>query len=70
MEEARPLFARLVSVANDAGLLAEEYDPTARRQLGNFTQAFWHVAMIKTAMNPRHPRSRLRACPRSHMTHG
>ena len=51
LEEARALFARLVSLANDVGLLAEEYDPIARRHLGNFPQAFSHVAMVNSAMN-------------------
>ena len=51
LEEARALFARLVRLANDVGLLAEEYDPTAGRHLGNFPQAFSHVAMINSAMN-------------------
>jgi GH15 family glucan-1,4-alpha-glucosidase len=49
--EARALFDRLVGLANDVGLLAEEYDPIARRQLGNFPQAFSHVAMVNSAMN-------------------
>ncbi|MGH9026586.1 MAG: glycoside hydrolase family 15 protein [Acidimicrobiia bacterium] len=48
--EARALFERLLSLANDVGLLAEEYDPKARRQLGNFPQAFTHVALMNTAM--------------------
>jgi GH15 family glucan-1,4-alpha-glucosidase len=50
-EEARALFDRLVGLANDVGLLAEQYDPIARRQLGNFPQAFSHVAMVNSAMN-------------------
>ena len=50
-QEARALFQRLVGLANDVGLLAEEYDPVARRFLGNFPQAFSHVALISTAMN-------------------
>ena len=50
-EEARELFERLVGLTNDVGLLAEEYDPVARRQLGNFPQAFSHVALVNTAMN-------------------
>jgi GH15 family glucan-1,4-alpha-glucosidase len=50
-DEARALFERLVGLANDVGLLAEEYDPLARRQLGNFPQAFSHVAMVNSAMN-------------------
>ena len=50
-EEAQALFTRLVGLANDVGLLAEEYDPNARRHLGNFPQAFSHVALINSAMN-------------------
>jgi GH15 family glucan-1,4-alpha-glucosidase len=49
--EADALFRRLVGLANDVGLLAEEYDPRARRQLGNFPQAFSHVALVNTAFN-------------------
>jgi GH15 family glucan-1,4-alpha-glucosidase len=48
-EEARALFARLLAVRNDVGLLAEEYDPIAQRQLGNFPQAFSHVGLVNTA---------------------
>jgi GH15 family glucan-1,4-alpha-glucosidase len=50
-EEARRLFERLLGLRNDVGLLAEEYDPRARRQVGNFPQAFSHVALINTAHN-------------------
>jgi GH15 family glucan-1,4-alpha-glucosidase len=50
-DEARELFERLVGLANDVGLLAEEYDPVAKRFLGNFPQAFSHVALVNTAMN-------------------
>jgi GH15 family glucan-1,4-alpha-glucosidase len=50
-DEARELFQRLVGLTNDVGLLAEEYDPAARRFLGNFPQAFSHVALINTALN-------------------
>jgi GH15 family glucan-1,4-alpha-glucosidase len=49
--EARALFERLLGLCNDVGLLAEEYDPVARRQLGNFPQAFSHLALINTALN-------------------
>ena len=45
------MFGRLLSLRNDVGLLAEEYDPSARRQLGNFPQAFSHLALINTARN-------------------
>jgi GH15 family glucan-1,4-alpha-glucosidase len=48
-EEARRLFERLLSLRNDVGLLAEEYDPVGRRQLGNFPQAFSHVPLIMAA---------------------
>lgn len=50
-DEARILFERVLAVRNDVGLLAEEYDPVARRQLGNFPQAFSHVGVINTARN-------------------
>ena len=49
--EAERLFKRLLGLRNDVGLLAEEYDPAARRQLGNFPQALTHVALIITACN-------------------
>jgi GH15 family glucan-1,4-alpha-glucosidase len=51
LEDATKLFERLLSLANDVGLLAEEYDPTAKRMLGNFPQAFSHVSLINTAGN-------------------
>jgi GH15 family glucan-1,4-alpha-glucosidase len=50
-EDARALFTRLIALCNDVGLLAEEYDPQARRQLGNFPQAFSHVGLINSAFN-------------------
>jgi GH15 family glucan-1,4-alpha-glucosidase len=68
--EARELFERLIALRNDVGLLAEEYDPRLGRQLGNFPQAFSHVALVNTAFNltrsqgpaeqraARHPRAR------------
>jgi GH15 family glucan-1,4-alpha-glucosidase len=49
--EARTLFARLLSLRNDVGLLSEEYDPKRRIMLGNFPQAFTHVSLINTALN-------------------
>ena len=45
------MFRRLTGLCNDVGLLAEEYDPHAKRQLGNFPQAFSHVALLNTAFN-------------------
>jgi GH15 family glucan-1,4-alpha-glucosidase len=50
-EEAQALFNRLLALRNDVGLLAEEYDPVRRRQVGNFPQAFSHLALIGTARN-------------------
>jgi len=55
--EARELFERLLGLRNDVGLLAEEFDPRARRQLGNFPQAFSHLALIGAAMNLRERRA-------------
>ena len=54
-DEATALFERLLAVRNGLGLLAEEYDPMARRQLGNVPQAFSHVGLVNTAhnLNPR-----------------
>jgi GH15 family glucan-1,4-alpha-glucosidase len=48
-KEARELFERLLDVRNDLGLLSEEYDPREERQLGNFPQAFSHVALLAAA---------------------
>jgi GH15 family glucan-1,4-alpha-glucosidase len=53
--DAKTLFERLLSLRNDVGLLAEEYDPIARRQLGNFPQAFSHLALVDTALNLARP---------------
>jgi GH15 family glucan-1,4-alpha-glucosidase len=53
-EEARVMFDRLLRLANDVGLLAEEYDPRVCRQVGNFPQAFSHVSLIDTAFNLSH----------------
>lgn len=49
--EARQIFDRLLAICNDVGLLAEQYDPQSKRQLGNFPQAFSHVSLINTAHN-------------------
>jgi GH15 family glucan-1,4-alpha-glucosidase len=50
-DDARRLFERLLALRNDVGLLAEEYDPRARRLIGNFPQAFSHIALVTTAHN-------------------
>jgi GH15 family glucan-1,4-alpha-glucosidase len=50
-DDARKLFERILSLRNDLGLLSEEYDPAAKRLLGNFPQAFSHIALVNTAHN-------------------
>jgi GH15 family glucan-1,4-alpha-glucosidase len=54
LEEAKRLFERLLELRNDVGLLSEEYDPRAKRLVGNFPQAFSHVGLINTALNLTH----------------
>ena len=72
-DEARALFERLLALRNDIGLLAEEYDPVAGRQLGNFPQAFTHLALVGAALaldearphrwEARHPRPHVAPAP-------
>jgi GH15 family glucan-1,4-alpha-glucosidase len=50
LDEARELFERLLDLRNDVGLLSEEYDPASGRLLGNFPQAFTHLALVNTAI--------------------
>ncbi|HEY4605558.1 MAG TPA: glycoside hydrolase family 15 protein [Blastococcus sp.] len=59
VDEAERLFTRLLGLRNDVGLLSEEYDPAARRQVGNTPQAFTLVGLVNTALhlsgtNPAH----------------
>jgi GH15 family glucan-1,4-alpha-glucosidase len=49
-DEARELFERLLDLRNEVGLLSEDYDPAAKRQLGNFPQAFTHLALVVSAL--------------------
>jgi len=49
-DEARALYDRLTGLANDVGLFAEEYDPDTKRLVGNFPQAFTHLALVNTAL--------------------
>jgi GH15 family glucan-1,4-alpha-glucosidase len=51
VDEAQALFERLLSIANDVGLLAEEYDTRAQRMVGNFPQAFSHLSLVVSAFN-------------------
>ena len=59
-DEAREMFERLLDLRNDVGLLSEEYDPAARRQLGNFPQAFSHLALVQAAFRLRAGRDETR----------
>ena len=50
LDEAKEMFERLLALRNDLGLLSEEYDPAAKRLVGNFPQAFSHIGLINTAL--------------------
>ena len=50
-QEAQEVFERLLAVRNALGLLSEEYDPVAKRLVGNFPQAFSHIGLVNTAYN-------------------
>ncbi len=59
--DAHALFERLVTLCNDLGLLSEEYDPERKRLVGNFPQAFSHIALVNAAFdlaNGEHKRHR------------
>lgn len=68
--DAERLYAKLVRIANDVGLLAEEYDPHAKRMLGNFPQAFSHVALVNSGMNLLHAAPRRRSGRERVVRHG
>jgi GH15 family glucan-1,4-alpha-glucosidase len=51
VNDARALFERLLALSNDVGLLPEECDTKGHRMVGNFPQAFSHVALVNTAHN-------------------
>ena len=50
-DDARAMFERLIGIATDLGFIAEEYDTVNKRQIGNFPQAFSHIALINSAFN-------------------
>jgi GH15 family glucan-1,4-alpha-glucosidase len=60
-EEGLALFERLLALCNDVGLVSEEYDPRARRMLGNFPQALTHMALVNTARLASMPSHELKA---------
>jgi GH15 family glucan-1,4-alpha-glucosidase len=69
-KDATDLYRRLVGLTNDVGLLSEEFDTKAGRLVGNFPQAFTHVALVNTAHNLTEPqgpaRRRRRHRPPAH----
>lgn len=65
-EKARQLFAHLMNLRNDVGLLSEQYDPEARRLVGNFPQAFSHLGLISAALTLSRPHD----CPTGRRQHG
>lgn len=69
-EKARAMFERLLSIRNDLGLLAEQYDPRTRRQAGNFPQAFSHVGLVNTARNLSRRGGPAQERPRGHASPG
>ena len=62
-KEAQALFDRLCGLANDLGLLSEEYDTKAKRLVGNFPQAFSHLALVQAALTLQNPKSFTRQAP-------
>src|SRR5205085_8151754 len=63
VDEARDLFERLAGLANDLGLLAEEYDVARKRQIGNFPQAFSHLTLVLAAREISRAEARADAVP-------
>jgi GH15 family glucan-1,4-alpha-glucosidase len=66
--EARAIFERLAGLATDVGLLSEEYDPTRKRLVGNFPQAFSHISLVNSARNL--TRADDDDCPAAHRQRG
>jgi GH15 family glucan-1,4-alpha-glucosidase len=76
VDDAERLFSRLVELRNDLGLLSEQYDPRLKRLVGNFPQAFSHLALVNSAYNltrttkPVHQRSQDEHAPPEELAHG
>ncbi len=51
LQDAKALFERLLTLRNDLGLLSEEYDVERKRLVGNFPQAFSHIALVNAAFD-------------------
>jgi len=66
-EDAKKLFERLLSMRNDVGLLAEQWDWNTGQQVGNFPQAFSHFAMIDTAFNFHNAKGSARESTKEHI---
>ena len=69
-EDAKRMFERLLTLRNDLGLLAEGYDPHLKRQVGNFPQAFSHIALLSTAFNLGHAQQQNAPRPADQRTDG
>jgi GH15 family glucan-1,4-alpha-glucosidase len=69
-DDARKLFERLLSLRNDVGLLAEEYEPRAQRQVGNFPQALSHISLLNAAFEFSHEVSPVEQRAQSKSTSG
>ena len=71
VQDAKRMFARLIKLRNDLGLLSEEYDVERKRLVGNFPQAFSHIALVNAAFDlAAEPRTRSRAHRNSHPRQG
>jgi GH15 family glucan-1,4-alpha-glucosidase len=65
VDDARALFQRLIALCNDVGLLSEQYDPKRKRMVGNFPQAFSHIALVNAAFDLEDGADKRERCPGS-----